>query len=220
MAYPSVYPTGTTIYYPDKCFNGYTVFPANDEGSVLVDMNGNTIKHIKALHGFPVKVLPGGYFMGSTGERDSKYGYQDMLDLVQMDFNEKIFWKFNKYELIKDGQQKPKWMARQHHDYQREGNPVGYYAPGMEPKTKSGNTLILCHKNVKNSKISEHPILDDTIIETTWDGKIVLEWICSDHFDEMGFGEEAKNILARNPNMLTRGIFVRNRFEHLRLDAH
>jgi hypothetical protein len=37
-------------------------------------------------------------------------------------------------------------------------------------------------------------------------GKIIWEWICSDHFDEMGFSEEAKNILARNPNMLTRGI--------------
>ena len=28
----------------------------------------------------------------------------------------------------------PRWMARQHHDYQREGNPVGYYVPGMECK--------------------------------------------------------------------------------------
>ena len=39
-------------------------------------------------------------------------------------------------------------MARQHHDYQREGNPVGYYAPGMDPMVERGNTLILCHKNV------------------------------------------------------------------------
>ena len=25
---PSVYPRGTTIYYPDKCWNGYTLFQA------------------------------------------------------------------------------------------------------------------------------------------------------------------------------------------------
>lgn len=23
---PTVYPTGTTIYYPEKCWNGYTLF--------------------------------------------------------------------------------------------------------------------------------------------------------------------------------------------------
>lgn len=205
MAYPSVYPTGTTIYYPDKCFNGYTVFPAKDAGAVLVDMNGNVVRQFKGLNGFPVKVLPGGYFMGSTGERSPKYGYQDMLDLVQVDFDGNVAWKFSKRELIRDGRQKGKWMARQHHDYQREGNPVGYYVPGMDPKVDKGKTLIVCHKNVKNPKISENPLLDDAFIEVTWEGKVVWEWVCSDHFDEMGFSEEAKNIMARNPNMLSGG---------------
>ncbi len=66
-------------------------------------------------------------------------------------------------------------MARQHHDYQREGNPVGYYVPGMDPLTDGGNTLILAHKNVTNSKISEKELLDDVIIEATWEGKVVSE---------------------------------------------
>jgi len=26
MTYPSIYPTGTTIYNPAKCWNGYTVY--------------------------------------------------------------------------------------------------------------------------------------------------------------------------------------------------
>ncbi len=202
----SVYPTGTTIFNPEKCFNGYTVFQASmhqaaDVGAILIDMNGNVVNQWKGLDGFPNKIFPGGYILGGTGIRNPKYGFQDMLDLVQVDWDGNIVWKFNKYERIKDPRQKPTWMARQHHDYQRAGNPVGYYVPGMDPSVDSGNTLILCHKNLKNQQISDKLLLDDTIIEITWDGKIVWEWICSDHFDEMGFSEEAKNTLSRNPSL-------------------
>jgi len=205
MAYPTVYPTGTTIYDPEKCWNGYTLFPAKDTGAVLIDMNGQTVQLWKGLDGFPNKLLPGGYVMGSTGVRNPKYGYQDQLDVVQVDWDGNIVWKFNKYERIKDPRQKPTWMARQHHDFQREGNPVGYYVPGMEPLVDKGNTLLVCHKNLKNSKITDTLLLDDTIIEVTWDGKIVWEWICSDHFDEMGFSEAAKNTLHRHPSIKPAG---------------
>ncbi len=203
----SIYPTGTTIYDPAKCWNGYTVFQAPPMqaralGAVLIDMNGNVVNRWQGLHGFPNKMLPGGYIMGSTGMRNPKYGFQDMLDLVQLDWEGNIVWKFNKHELIKDPRQKPIWMARQHHDYQREGNPVGYYVPGMEPLVDRGNTIILSHKNLKNPQISEKLLLDDIIIEVTWEGKVVWEWVCSDHFDEMGFTEEARNTMARNPNVM------------------
>jgi hypothetical protein len=140
--------------------------------------------------------------MGNTGIRNPKYGFQDATDLVQIDWEGNIVWKFDRYERVKDPRQKPAWMARQHHDYQREGNPVGYYVPGMEPRTHEGNTIILSHKNLHNPQISEKLLLDDTIIEVTWEGKIIWEWICSDHFDEMGFSEEAKNTLARNPSVM------------------
>lgn len=39
MGVPSIYPTGTTVYDPGKCENGYTVFPAFETGAVLMDMN-------------------------------------------------------------------------------------------------------------------------------------------------------------------------------------
>ncbi|MBI4295540.1 MAG: aryl-sulfate sulfotransferase [Chloroflexi bacterium] len=198
----SVYPTGTTIYDPAKCWNGYTIFQAaRDLCAILVDMNGNVVNQWRGLLGFPNKVLPGGYVMGSTGVRNPKYGLQDYLDLVQVDWDGNIVWKFNKYERVKDPRQKPTWMARQHHDFQRQGNPVGYYIPGMDPLAAEGNTLILCHKNLRNPKVSDKLLLDDTIIEVTWEGKIVWEWVCSDHFDEMGFSEDARNTMARNPNM-------------------
>ena len=203
MGYPSVFPTRTTIYYPEKCFNGYTVFPTPTDGVMLIDMNGNVVRQYKGVHGFPPKILPGGFLMGSTGFRDPRFGYQDTIDLVQIDFDGNIVWRFNKYDLIKDDLKRGRRIARQHHDFQREGNPVGYYVPGMDPLLDRGNTLILCHKNLSNKKISEHPLLDDTIIEVTWEGDITWEWICSDHFEEMGFDEEAKNIIARDPNIIS-----------------
>ena len=37
-------------------------------------------------------------------------------------------WYTSSLTILKDlAVVKPTWMARQHHDFQREGNPVGYY---------------------------------------------------------------------------------------------
>ena len=116
MAYPSVYPTGTTIYYPDKCFNGYTVFPIGNPidalGIALMDMNGNLVNVWKGLIGFPAKILPGGFAMGSSDIRNPKYGYMDNIDLVQVDWQGNVVWKFAKYQRIKDPRSKARWMAR------------------------------------------------------------------------------------------------------------
>ncbi len=208
---PTVYPTGTTIYDPEKCWNGYTlfqtgVFQFKSVGAILADMNGNVVNRWKSLHGIPNKMLPGGHIMGSSDCRNARYSHQDMLDLVQLDWGGNVVWKFDKYQRIKDPYQKQRWMLRQHHDFQREGNPVGYYVPGMDPLVDKGSTLILCHKNLHEPKISDKLLLDDTIIEVSWDGKITWEWICSEHFDEMGFSEEARNTMSRNPGlMMTQG---------------
>ncbi|GAB6179627.1 aryl-sulfate sulfotransferase [Desulfotomaculum defluvii] len=205
MSYPSVYPTGVTVYNPKKCWSGYTIFPARELGAMLIDMNGTELQLWKGLHGFPNKILPGGYVMGQSGERNNAFGMQDLVDLVQVDWDGNIVWKFDRHEYIEDPGEEPRWMARQHHDYQREGNPVGYYVPGMEPKVDGGNTLILVHKNVKNPKISDKVLLDDSIIEVDWEGNIIWEWNCHEHFDEYEFSEEAKNVLFRDPNMRSAG---------------
>ncbi len=200
MTYPSVHPTGATIYDPARCWSGYTVFQAKEVGAFVIDMNGGEVQLWKMLHGMPNRILPGGHIIGSTGERHTAFGIQDGIDLVQVDWDGNIVWRFNRYEFIEDPGEEPQWMARQHHDYQREGNPVGYYAPGMEPLTDRGNTLILAHKNVTNPRICDKPLLDDAIIEVDWEGDVVWEWVCSDHFEELGFREDAKNVLFRNPN--------------------
>jgi hypothetical protein len=205
MAYPTIFPTGTTIYDPSKCWSGYTIFQAKETGACLVDMNGAVVRLWKGLHGLPNSILPGGYVMGSTGERPAQYGYQDLRDLVQIDFDGNVVWKFDQHEYIEDPGEAPRWMARYHHDFQREGCPVGYYVPGMEPKTDGGNTLLLCHRNLHNTDISDKLLLDDVFLEVDWRGDIIWEWVCSDHFHEFDFREDARNIMARVPNMRSAG---------------
>ena len=199
----TIFPTGVTIYNPEKCWSGYTIFQAAERGALLIDMNGNEVRMWEGLQGFPNKMLPGGYVMGSLGERNPKYGLQDQTDLVQVDWDGNIVWKFDKAEYIEDPGEEPQWMARQHHDYQREGNTVGYYVPGSDPKTNSGNTLILAHKNVHVPAISDKMLLDDVIYEVDWDGDIVWEWKVSDHFEELGFDAIARNLMYRDPNYYT-----------------
>lgn len=77
-------------------------------------------------------------------------------------------------------------MARQHHDYQREGNPVGYYVPGMEAKPLQGNTLILCHQTIRNPLISDKKLLDDVMIEVDWEGNILWEMVYQRPFRRVG----------------------------------
>jgi hypothetical protein len=63
-AYPSVYPTGTTIYKPDMAWSGYTIFSTIEEqGAALIDMNGNLLRQFKEITAVPspARILPGGY---------------------------------------------------------------------------------------------------------------------------------------------------------------
>jgi hypothetical protein len=203
----SVYPTGVVQCQPEKCWKGFTLFQASifegqNVGAVLIDMNGKVVKHWKGLEGFPNKLLPGGFIMGSSAVRDPKISFQDMTDVVQMNWEGQIVWKFDHLELIRDPGHEAAWMARQHHDYQRQGNPVGYFVPEMEPLVDKGNTLILTHRNIIEPRISAHPLLDDVIIEVDWQGRITWEWSSSAHFEELGFSEIARQTLARNPDMV------------------
>ena len=199
LAMPTIYPTGTTTYKPDKAWNGYTVFPAaGQQGCVLIDMNGNVVKFWEGLLGEPGpnRMLPGGFVMGSIGSRK---GHQEHTKLVKVDWDGNIVWSFNRVEEIRDPGTEPFWSARQHHDYQMEGNPVGYYVPGMN-FVDQGRTLILSHKNWKNPQISEKMLEDDLIVEVDHSGNIIWQWVAGEHVEEMGFDEAAKNIMARDPS--------------------
>lgn len=51
MSLPTVYPTGTTVFDPEKCWNGYTIYIGRETGAVLVDMNGLVVHLWEGLHG-------------------------------------------------------------------------------------------------------------------------------------------------------------------------
>ncbi len=201
LTFQSVFPTGTTVFHPDKTWSGYTVFEIRGEGereggTVLMDMNGNVLKHWTEVTSAPVRVLPGGYLVGGSSARR---GRQEALELIQVDWDGEIVWKFDRTELVEEEGEEPRWMVRMHHDWQREGSPVGYYAPDAEPMVDQGRTLVLAHRDVLNPEITDKTLEDDYILEVTWDGDITWEWLASDHIDEFGFSGEARNTIYRYP---------------------
>lgn len=199
MGRPSVYPTGTTIYYPEECENGYTLFSAPELGVNLIDMNGKVVRHWKNMYGFPPKILPGGHMIASLATRPAANGYQDQEDLTMVDWDGNIEWKFDRNQFIKDPDGE-RWMARQHHDFQVEGNPVGYWVPGMEMSPDFKKMLILTHNDVRKPKISPQLLLEDRLIEIDREGNIVWEWCMLDHFNEFDLDETIKGAMFRNPN--------------------
>jgi hypothetical protein len=104
-----------------------------------------------------------------------------------VDWNGNIVWTHKK--------------AGVHHDFQREGNPVGYYVPGMDSYVEKGKTLILSNFMVENKKISDKLLCDDVIIEVDYTGKELFRWLASDHIKEMGFDEMARIVCIDIPIM-------------------
>jgi arylsulfotransferase ASST len=193
LAFPSVFPHGTTIYNPDKCQSGYTVFgtEVEGEGAVLIDMNGNVVHQWKEMSNreHPVKILEGGYIMGATRENTEHVGrlwkHAESTDLSIMDWDGNIVWSVAK--------------AGMHHDFQIAGNPVGYWVPGLPLKMNKGNVLILSHKIATNENITPKELYDDYIAEVDHNGKVVWDYLCSDYFDEIPFSEAAKKTLWKYP---------------------
>lgn len=188
LAAPSIYPTGTTIYDPDRAWNGYTVFIAPEKlGAIVIDMNGNTVKEFQGFDGGaggPARILPGGFVLSADPVRP---GHQESNALIQLDFDGNEVWRFDRTEQVEGGDGRRFWSARQHHDWQREGMPVGYYSPGIESLPDRARTLLLTHKTLAQPGASDVVLEDDYIIEVSWDGEIVWDWLASEHLDEMGF---------------------------------
>jgi len=86
----TVYPTGTTIYDPDRSWNGFTVLsPLATPAVLVIDMNGTVVKRWDNFNnsaGGPARVLPGGFVMAANGARPP---FQESLELVLRDFDGK-----------------------------------------------------------------------------------------------------------------------------------
>jgi len=190
-ANPTVYPLGTTVYKPEKCWNGFTILSV-DKG-VLIDMNGNLVHLWEGKLHHPNKVYPGGYLLSAT--TPWKYGRQDAVEIQLRDFNDEVVWRFNRWQQGKANEgEGTMWISRQHHDVQIKGNPVGYYIPdALPPDISKGTLLALAHYNVRNDRINKDiQLIDDVMYEVDMaTGKVVWTWKASEHLDEMGFDEAA-----------------------------
>ena len=47
--------------------------------------------------------------------------------------------------------------------------------------------------------ISDKLLEDDRLVEVSWDGKVLWDWLASDHIDEFGFSDQARNAMHRFP---------------------
>ena len=192
-AAPTVFPTGTTIYYPDKAWNGYTLLSILDaRGAVLVDMNGRVVKRWENFNlapGGPARILPGGIIIGSAG---GNLPHQEAVSLLELDFDGRELWRFEHNELIKNKGGGQIWSTRQHHDWQRQDYPAGYYSPAFKPPATGGNTLLLTHTNHIDKDVADVELEDDRLIEVNPGGRIVWKWLAADHIDAFGFNQEER----------------------------
>lgn len=186
-----VYTVGTTIYKPNKCWNGYTILSGED--GRLVDMNGNLVHLWKGPFGFPNKVFPGGYLLASYGAW--KYGPEEASEVQIRNFSGQVVWRFNGWQEGRANEGNGTMLvARQHHDIQIKGNPNGYYIPDEKAlDLNKGTVLVLAHYNVRNDKINKKmTLLDDVVYEIDMaTGRVVWMWKAAEHVDEMGFDKAA-----------------------------
>jgi hypothetical protein len=182
--------TGVTIYEPDRCWNGYTLLSAGGDAGhqpdpngplytgILVDMEGNLVKEW-AFQGAPMKMIPGGYVWGRAPLPEGGRA------LVLMDWDGNVVRNVN-----------PKYTH--HHDFQIEGNPVGYYAPGMEPMLEGGKTLIL-DRSEPDPNLTAHiagwTLRDEVVWELDADGNVLWEWKGWHCCEQWGFDEAARDAM-------------------------
>jgi hypothetical protein len=192
-ANPSVYPTGTTVYDPARAYNSYVIFGAPDGKSHLIDMAGNEV-HRWEKSGFPSYFIDPALAHGARGhilvqlETIEQEGAGVVpgeppefrnKTIGELDWDGKAVWTW--------GVDAPGGAAKQHHDWRRLPN---------------GNTLVLAHLLHHVEGFQQPKLLDDVIYEVTPKGKIVWQWIASDHISELGFTEEQIKLIhaSRSPD--------------------
>ena len=196
IAAQSVYPTGTTIYQPELAWNGFTVLsPLGTQAVIVIDMNGDVVKrwdgYVNSAGG-PARIFPNGVVMAASGTNPP---HQESAELVERDFEGQVLWRFDHNEQIQTRGGSTIWSVRQHHDWQREDFPAGYYSPGVNPAAGGGKTLILTHTNHSRPEIANTPLEDDRLIEVSANGDILWEWVASDHIDEFGLSPAARTAI-------------------------
>jgi hypothetical protein len=170
LAGPSVFPTGVTLYDPDKAYNSYVLFDGRDNRSYLIDMNGRDVK-TWGYSGFPVEMIDPALAGGERGRilaQKEPDNYANKT-IIELDWTGRIVWEW--------GPKAPGGRAGQTHDLCRLAN---------------GNTLVLSMRDVVPAAISRLPVKDQVVFEVTRQGDVVWTWVASEHLDEFGLSDQAR----------------------------
>jgi hypothetical protein len=186
-ATPRVYPTGVTLYDPQRAFNSFISFSAPDGNTHLIDMNGNEV-HRWPHEGLPGDVIDpkliggqrGHVLLQLTSRPDNPGGIFSNRTVGELDWEGKTVWEW--------GTEAPSGAAMQNHDWARLPN---------------GNTLLLVTVPRAVPGLGTKELGDQAIYEVTREGKIVWQWIAGDHLKDFGFSGTALTYLRerirRNP---------------------
>lgn len=188
QAGPSVFPTGTTRYDPAKAYNSFVLFSGGDNIAHLIDMNGNSVHEWKdaAAHSTAIDPAVNGGKLGhvfvtldtiegkGTDLVPGQINRRVTKTIGELDWDGNTVWRF--------GDQAPGGAAQQHHDWARLPN---------------GNTVVLANRVHPVKGFKPPQVLDDVVYEVDPGGKVVWQWLASEHLGEFGF-TPAELKLVRN----------------------
>ena len=200
LAYPSVYPTGTTFYSPSKAYNSYILVPQDDK---LYNSRDAKYRDMRAKKSEKT-IESSGTASGAVSNMSTS------VKLIDMDGNVMHRWSVtptpNRRDiLLPNGHlltinsksstvEERDWDSNVVWEYKCEYKPHHYVT-----RLANGNTLILCEGPVPTSRLKDVKnvtvpwwgtirrkgvkLVGDSIIEVTPDKKIVWRWNAGDDPD-------------------------------------
>jgi len=165
----TVYPVGTTIYKPEKCYNGYTIIcfpiplPRPNKIVELIDMNGNIVNKWEVV-AIRAKLLKNGNLL-VVDRRPS------IQHILEFSWDGKIVWEYTPPG------------KRAHHDVDRlpNGNTLVLFAEPV-PEEYRNKIRDPARRNVR-TPAGKGGVYGDALYEVTPDKRVVWEWHMYEHVD-------------------------------------
>ena len=183
----TVFPLGTTIYDPARCWNGYTLVVSDDIR--LVDMNGRSVHSWHISSGRSPKLLPNGNLVLCemlTPVAPLGGGLVDMADPAN---------------IAGDSPGEDEWREGNVREYDWAGELVWEHrvegrskAGSVSQRLPNGHTLFMYKEPLRDEHIARfsgprdnwsaaRSILADCLLEVTPDGAVSWDWKSYDHLD-------------------------------------